>query len=874
MLASLLSPQPAAAQLTPPPLRAPVNPVGPPPSGLVTAQSVPLPPVLDGDGRWGFNHIYPDTNSQQLARNAGAKWNRWEFRWDEIQPSAGSFDWTLADAVVDASLSHGTSVQAILISVPAWARDSRFLPVGLYLPWNDPGNLWARFVQTIAARYRGKIDHWEAWNEPDDTQIFWPGTIADYYQLLKVTYLSVKSIDPSDQVLIGGLTYWHDPGFLDEVLRLIGNDASSRSNNSYFDALVWHIYSRPTDILDRVSWSQARLNATVGPRPIWINETNVPAWNESQFNNFQPYQWAATTTEQASYVIQSFAYSVASGISRVFVYRFQDVGETQAWGVVRADGTLRPAYVAYQVAVRYLSHPTSVALAGQGGVEQVVVRRPGERVTVLWNRTPAPLSARVPASSASATLVDQSGAERTVLPSAGGYDLTLARATANNGNDASDYIIGGPPLLLVERLSSIRATPNPAAAGLSLGTTRIEWDNGDGSLAQVYVSVDGGPETLFAEGSAGSLAAPWIASGRSYRFRHYAGIRLLGSVAVAAVQPLLTASPNPVTAGATTIDWDLRDGTHGQVYVSMDGGSEVLFAQGSAGAQPAAWIQPGASYVFRLYQGTDRAVLRAELAVQSSSPTATPASPPTATPTQSPEVPATASATPAITVTPATPTPTSTATTSSPTATAAPTAALTWVPTATVTLTPNATATSTPTAVSPPGSFLQAAPNPVPAGPGLGTTSISWNSGTAGTSQVYVAVDGGGEVLFAQGPSGAQDVGWIQSGRSYRFRLYSGTERVSLLRELVVTRDQPSISAAPNPVPPTSNSTTIQWDAGDGTAGSVFVALDGAPEVLFASGSTGSQQAAWIEPGHVYAFRLYRGQDRQALLAFVSVTRG
>src|SRR5213594_1333976 len=61
----------------------------------------PLPPVLDGDDRWGFNHVTPGLGAAQLARNAGGRWNRWEFRWETIQPAVGQFDWSEADRVVN-----------------------------------------------------------------------------------------------------------------------------------------------------------------------------------------------------------------------------------------------------------------------------------------------------------------------------------------------------------------------------------------------------------------------------------------------------------------------------------------------------------------------------------------------------------------------------------------------------------------------------------------------------------------------------------------------------------------------------------------------------------------------------------------------------
>ncbi|MSQ24654.1 MAG: hypothetical protein EXR58_08980 [Chloroflexi bacterium] len=422
----------------------------------LAAEAAVLAPVLDGDDRWGFNHVTPGAAAAQVARNAGARWNRWEFRWEKIQPQPDQLAWTESDQALSDSLNAGLSIQAVLIGLPSWAPDpATGLPQGLYLAWDDPGNSWGRYVREIVTRYRGKIRYWEVWNEPD-AKDFWSQPIRDYYQLLKVSYQAIKSSDPAAQVLLGGLDYWHDPTFLDTLLGIATADPEGRAHSYFFDVIVWHVYSRPAEILDRVAWSRGRLKATVGDKPIWLNETNVPVWNESPFNDYRQFQWSATTDEQASFIIQAFAYSVAVGVDRVVMYRFQDVGERQSWGIVRADGTLRPAYTAFQVATEFLSFPTSVAVQGGPTVERIEIHRGGQRISVVWNRTSVPLVTRVPASYGRAEVIDQTGTRRNVSASNGGYELALAPATANMGSNPGDYIIGGPPLIVVEASSQLQ----------------------------------------------------------------------------------------------------------------------------------------------------------------------------------------------------------------------------------------------------------------------------------------------------------------------------------------------------------------------------------------------------------------------------------
>jgi hypothetical protein len=83
--------------------------------------------------------------------------------------------------------------------------------------------------------------------------------------------------------------------------------------------------------------------------------------------------------------------------------------------------------------------------------------------------------------------------------------------------------------------ATITASPNPVTTGEGSGTTTITWNTGDGTAGQVYVSEDGGAETLFTAGPTGSAPAPWIRAGKTFEFRLYAGTehtRVLGKTQV------------------------------------------------------------------------------------------------------------------------------------------------------------------------------------------------------------------------------------------------------------------------------------------------------------------------------------------------------
>ena len=88
-------------------------------------------------------------------------------------------------------------------------------------------------------------------------------------------------------------------------------------------------------------------------------------------------------------------------------------------------------------------------------------------------------------------------------------------------------------------------------------------------------------------------------------------------------EPRLIAEPNPVpdNSKTTMISWDVGSNAWiGEVYVSKDGGPEVLFARGKQGTKQATWIVQG-NYEFSLYIGKSRRERTLERLTVTRSPT-------------------------------------------------------------------------------------------------------------------------------------------------------------------------------------------------------------------------------------------------------------
>src|SRR5690606_32174947 len=140
------------------------------------------------------------------ACEIGAGWERIIFSWAQHQPT-GPEDWhtlNVDDRWLEAARECERDVIAVLKDTPQWATDGiagAGLPRGLYLPVDDPDNLWANFVRRAAAYYdeRG-VSRFIIWNEPDitpDTYGYeFEGALEDYAQLLRVAALAAREGNP------------------------------------------------------------------------------------------------------------------------------------------------------------------------------------------------------------------------------------------------------------------------------------------------------------------------------------------------------------------------------------------------------------------------------------------------------------------------------------------------------------------------------------------------------------------------------------------------------------------------------------------------------------------------------------------------------
>jgi hypothetical protein len=138
-----------------------------------------------------------------LARGLGAGVLRIAIHWSDVVTGSGRQSWARYDAAIAAARAHGFTVQLVL-SGPAPAAATADHRVGIDRP---NAAAFGRFAGAAARRYRGRVEAYSIWNEPN-----WPSLLAPhrdaakvYRRLYQAGFAAIRRTDPRALVLLGEL---------------------------------------------------------------------------------------------------------------------------------------------------------------------------------------------------------------------------------------------------------------------------------------------------------------------------------------------------------------------------------------------------------------------------------------------------------------------------------------------------------------------------------------------------------------------------------------------------------------------------------------------------------------------------------------------
>ncbi|MBG0832173.1 carbohydrate binding domain-containing protein [Planomonospora sp. ID67723] len=175
-------------------------------------------------------------------------WRMWDngVRWRDLEPRKGKWNFKMMNYFMKSAADNDVSVLYTLGSPPSWAASNQ--KAGAYGPGSAamPKDIedWRRYVREVATRYKGRIQMYEMWNEPDYAK-FWNGTPAQLAELTRVAAEEIGKADPAAKIVSPGITTnglnWLDAYF-------------AAGAGKHVDVVGSHIYFglRPEGVLPRI----------------------------------------------------------------------------------------------------------------------------------------------------------------------------------------------------------------------------------------------------------------------------------------------------------------------------------------------------------------------------------------------------------------------------------------------------------------------------------------------------------------------------------------------------------------------------------------------------------------------------------------------
>jgi hypothetical protein len=181
-----------------------------------------------------------------LGKTQGTEWN-------DVEPANGTYDWAPLDGTIASARAAGIARFVYTFwSTPEWASSAPAQGCILTAIENVTGcaappahiNDWDSFVKAVVARYAGRIQYFELWNEANLNETF-SGSVGEMVTMAQHAYADIKAIDPGAVVIapsasrVGVLQY--SPGC--DVSECWLAEYFKAGGGAFADAVAYHPYA-------------------------------------------------------------------------------------------------------------------------------------------------------------------------------------------------------------------------------------------------------------------------------------------------------------------------------------------------------------------------------------------------------------------------------------------------------------------------------------------------------------------------------------------------------------------------------------------------------------------------------------------------------
>lgn len=269
--------------------------------------------------------LYDFDKAVPMLFETGAKYARIQSGWNRCELTKGVYTFEWLDHVVDTLLAGGVQPWINVGFGNGLYMDDIPLPeavgcVPLYYG-EEALTAWKNYVHALSVHYKGRITHFEIWNEPNCDQFWYPkGCIAaDYGKLIEITAPIIKEVIPD--ALIGACSSNHRPDY-DYNLEFIASGVAK-----YLDFMTIHEYQIiPEKQYDMIVKTYKRQFAAAGAPniKIWQGESGYPSWSPK--NHWLRTYVKDSELNQAKWLLRRYLTDFGNGIEKSSFFQMVDLG--------------------------------------------------------------------------------------------------------------------------------------------------------------------------------------------------------------------------------------------------------------------------------------------------------------------------------------------------------------------------------------------------------------------------------------------------------------------------------------------------------------------------------------------------------------------
>ena len=342
---------------------------------------------LDKEGystHMGYPWYADDPEQIKLLKSMGVTYIRDDIRWNIIEKEDGTYYYTKSDKWINEAYENGINIIGIL-----GYGSTTFMGSDSKISSEEELQHFLEFVENFATRYKGKVNYYEYWNEPNtilntDEDVYW------YVRTVKELYPLLKSIDSNIKLTIGAMRTDGAASDKFKTSNEIFDIFYTNNLDQFSDNFSIHVYDYRKEQLNNIYRRLIKEHVDLFTDYGGFQDYLVSEHGASTFKA----DGGATEEKQASVLITQSIINDQYNVNTDILYTFKNRTATEEnsetiarynFGTINNDYTPKPAYYTMK---KYYENTNGAEYIGTinlaDGIEAHVYDKDGKPKIITW----------------------------------------------------------------------------------------------------------------------------------------------------------------------------------------------------------------------------------------------------------------------------------------------------------------------------------------------------------------------------------------------------------------------------------------------------------------------------------------------------------